>query len=1373
MGRDVAIKLLQPKISGDDTAQERFRREARHASTLHHPHTITLHDYGQDDEGAFYIVMELLEGTVLGKAIFKGGGLQLGRALRIGSQVLKSLGDAHRKGLVHRDLKPENIFLLSDVLGEQDYVKVLDFGLSKAVSAQQSTYDEPTLTQHGKVFGTPYYMSPEQAYGDEVTPAADVFAFGLLFYEMLVGRRPFRGKTAFDVLTKLTKEPLPRLPEPLGTSCIQRYLDVLTAKDLKGRYDDGVAALVPLEALLAGEAHAELGDIEAIYVGKRRGPRASASRAPRVPAAAPVAPPTPTPPPPPPRPPEAEVGLFAPEELAASMEHIAHKPDRHPRLVMELEPDEQTIVRSDSRGPLLTGRRMPSPAAVKPATPAAGRHGMRDRNVATVIHRHALVDSDEGATVVRQASSIFWNDVPLFGRESELSSLMLSAQRVRNKSGGLLVIEGEAGIGKSRLITELQARLEGQGPFRVLRGSYAEGGGGGFGAGLRDAIEQALGIKGIDDGDAVAVAGRRFAQLGIHDDVQILLRLLRPWLSSDEGAWFNMGAVPTAYGILETVLLRAAREHPLVVVLEDIQWADPLMTGFAEHLVRSVAGQLGPVWPLLLICTQRHDEIMANADLSTAISNIGRALGRSFAHLRLKPLTETTVHALTRQVMELEPKVRMSLASVSRGNPFFVLQGLRFLDMLRSMEDAGMIRRGSLVDPRIPGSVAGLVHERIELLSKSHRGHALVADTIRAASVLGHRFSHDLLQHYLVHLGRSDMVAVLGVIVADLQQEGLWVREPNTDPVTYRFAHSLIREALLGRLEGTEDAVRFNEAAARAKELDGSATERKGADWLADVAAHWRKAGDVDKAREFTLRRARVAEASWDLKAAQELYRSLEDELARANVVDGVRYDALLALGRLSSRQGELGPAEDLLQAAAGIARQLGNSRGEGKAMVILGKLHTWQSRHRDALGCFRQAITSFSSLKNTTHIDMAGLAEAQFGQAEVARVRGELASAETEFLKALDKARQSQTPEVEAYCLQGLGRADHVRGRLAGALANLQAARVGFGRCGLVIEEASAAADLALSQLYVHGRVEALKSLSPAVEALELANEQLAVAHARVHQGIVQSRGPDLGAAGRACEAALASFRSLHHTYGVAKATLLKAELRELAGDGPGASASGREALHLHDTIGDSHGSALSLLRLGEWSLNAGELDAGGEQLGRALEFIERGGLFLYRPATKLQLGRWEQGLGHMDAAMRLFTEAHNEANTASNQEVAARAAAHLGALALARGYLAEARAFLDTALKDSTRLGVVQIQGFALLHKVWLESLEGKSAAQHRALVELRKLRKTAREVEFGAEDVLSRAVKVVERLRGRAEAQHYSRVAAELVKHLHSNR
>ncbi|MFU8804695.1 MAG: serine/threonine protein kinase, partial [Bradymonadaceae bacterium] len=183
IGRDVALKFLTPGVAKDPINVERFRREAYHVSQLRHPNTITLYDYGQTEEGLAYMVMEFLEGDALGDLIQRDGAIEIARAAHIYIQILKSLSEAHRRGLVHRDLKPENIFLC-EMFGEQDYVKVLDFGVAKMTMADSDDEEgAEALTRAGRIFGTPMYMAPEQACAEPITPATDVYALGLLLFE--------------------------------------------------------------------------------------------------------------------------------------------------------------------------------------------------------------------------------------------------------------------------------------------------------------------------------------------------------------------------------------------------------------------------------------------------------------------------------------------------------------------------------------------------------------------------------------------------------------------------------------------------------------------------------------------------------------------------------------------------------------------------------------------------------------------------------------------------------------------------------------------------------------------------------------------------------------------------------------------------------------------------------------------------------------------------------------------------------------------------------------------------------------------------------------------------------------------------------------
>jgi len=204
MGRRVVIKVMHPELTvGNPQAVERFKREARAVAALNHPHIVQVFVFGQAEDGRMYLAMEFIEGRDLAGEIMRAP-LSQGRALKVLDQVAAALVEAHARGVVHRDLKPENI-MLANRHGNPDWVKVLDFGIAK-VGAQGDGKDAPALTQQGAIFGTPRYMAPEQITGGVVDARTDLYALGIILYEMLTGDHPFRATSALDFLMKHVQE---------------------------------------------------------------------------------------------------------------------------------------------------------------------------------------------------------------------------------------------------------------------------------------------------------------------------------------------------------------------------------------------------------------------------------------------------------------------------------------------------------------------------------------------------------------------------------------------------------------------------------------------------------------------------------------------------------------------------------------------------------------------------------------------------------------------------------------------------------------------------------------------------------------------------------------------------------------------------------------------------------------------------------------------------------------------------------------------------------------------------------------------------------------------------------------------------------------
>lgn len=205
LGKRVAVKVLRPEYSRDEELVRRFEQEARAASQIGHENIVDVVDFGRTPGGSFYFTMEALEGESLARLMRREGALPVGRALLILAQICRALGAAHARGVVHRDLKPENVHLVARDDGS-DLVKVLDFGISKT----HGVPDGGRITRAGSIIGTPEYMAPEQAMATAVDHRCDVYAFGVLAYEMLTGTLPFQGETSLATLLKHQSEP----PEP-------------------------------------------------------------------------------------------------------------------------------------------------------------------------------------------------------------------------------------------------------------------------------------------------------------------------------------------------------------------------------------------------------------------------------------------------------------------------------------------------------------------------------------------------------------------------------------------------------------------------------------------------------------------------------------------------------------------------------------------------------------------------------------------------------------------------------------------------------------------------------------------------------------------------------------------------------------------------------------------------------------------------------------------------------------------------------------------------------------------------------------------------------------------------------------------------------
>ncbi|HEY9788193.1 MAG TPA: serine/threonine-protein kinase [Candidatus Obscuribacterales bacterium] len=245
--RDVVIKVMKAWLASDEKANERFKRECKLTAQINHPNVIRVYDGGLLDEWGPYLVMEYVKGETLRSIIEKMGALPLDIACKIIIQILRGLAEAHSAGIVHRDLKPDNI-IITRAGGSSVSVKILDFGIAYLVAGAQK------LTQTGRLVGTPAYIAPEQLKDKQIDERTDLYAVGVIFFEMLTGHPPFAGETAESILTKQLFQPPPPIaalrPDLPPGLMLEEIVNRALAKEPEDRFQSAVEFLQATEKAL-------------------------------------------------------------------------------------------------------------------------------------------------------------------------------------------------------------------------------------------------------------------------------------------------------------------------------------------------------------------------------------------------------------------------------------------------------------------------------------------------------------------------------------------------------------------------------------------------------------------------------------------------------------------------------------------------------------------------------------------------------------------------------------------------------------------------------------------------------------------------------------------------------------------------------------------------------------------------------------------------------------------------------------------------------------------------------------------------------------------------------------------------------------------
>ncbi|MBK7400404.1 MAG: protein kinase [Myxococcales bacterium] len=556
LGRTVAVKVIHAHLHGEEGAAARFITEARAASRLNHPNVVSVIDFGRSgpNEGnLLYLVMEYLRGRDLSRVAYEEGPLSFARIVDILKQTLAALDEAHHLGIIHRDVKPENI-VLEPTRGGGDFVKVVDFGLAKLRPDMMSgiVSGGTGITSPGIVCGTPDYMSPEQGRGDPLDARSDLYALGVIMFQLLTGQLPFEAASPTQVVLMHLQQPPPdprklvperRIPDPLAEVCL-----LALAKDRRQRYADAPAFVRALDAAMA----AITPQPKPRMVTSVACPSCSAP----VPATQKFC---------------GECGFrISPSSpVPAAPQRASERPPRP--------------------GSTSRGRSVPPPAS----TPAPVVEPPITLN--TPEPSGAPVSSAQPPTQPERPSRLDTPrlplPLPLLGREDDLSWL---DDRLREAHAGLrgARLVGEIGVGKTRLLGEFLAQAR-NARHRVVEiqpdPAWAEVGY----HGLADAIEKLAGISASTDLSRVKIDARDREQVlrGLHE---VVVKPLGTTMTADVRRF-------AAAAALRWALARAAQDadgRTLVLALDDL----PRYDGATRHAFSDVLGE-PPVGPILIVAT--------------------------------------------------------------------------------------------------------------------------------------------------------------------------------------------------------------------------------------------------------------------------------------------------------------------------------------------------------------------------------------------------------------------------------------------------------------------------------------------------------------------------------------------------------------------------------------------------------------------------------------------------------------------------------------------------------------------------------------------------------------------------------------------------
>lgn len=1171
LDREVALKVLHSKVAFTPRARRRFGREARAVARLNHPHIAAVYDFGTDNDGqTLWLAMELVEGRPM--TYLKREDIDILRLMSLTDQVCSALSAAHARGIIHRDLKPSNILLSSDIDGNE-VIKLVDFGLAATQTGDLSLEnapgglgDETSEAKSRTIMGTPRYMAPEIFRRQPIDPRVDLYAMGVILFEILTGKPPYPGDDPRVVMKGHLKKPIPRL-EPRGA----------------------------------------------------------------------------------PLPPEFERCIYR---------MLAKEPAERYQNANEIRDELQAIINTYSYVPWMTGPSVGDPSSRSVGSGSISRPGFLSGFGGQTMPPAAMFANRSRPGAIGNQSA------PLVGRVNERRII---EQHIRQAAyegiGGIVTVEGEEGIGKSRLVQWIKVRVEEAGLLYPAAGEYGRQSGG-F-DGIRSVLEELLGTADSTYDEIEPIIKSRLRGDFDDDEVSTIVQLLKP---GSEDALFE----PTGpsddhrsarqeriFAVIERVFRRAAEIRPVLVSLENLHHAGEATFAFLEHLAVGLHFNTAPI---LLITTLRSEELDARPSLREALHRLGR-FGTDVIRLRLERMSEEEASQLVQKMVPVEPDVAARIASRSAGNPLHLTQILRYLHesgKLRFLNGSWRIEDGVDIGREVPEELGDLMRIRAERAAVRYHDEKAIKDVLERAAILGNKFDYRLLLSFL-HAEGSAHIENLDDILEFLVREGIFREVGHSAEDILEFSHVVMRDVLLVDLEERRTLRDLHRVAAEVKvEFYGSRARQH----ALEIAEHYRRARDSKGVYVYTVSAARSAMAASDLKSAIRLYREARDIAEREEGFD------------------------DPVDGEHGFERVSTILHGDEVALEVA---------HLEVkVGEYAIAREHYRSLLRSPSKQVA--VWARWGLGDLALKQGELDEAVGWFEAALREARTmaefdelaEDAHEVESHAMAGVGRVAYLRGdyveadeSLTAALENAQ----GFGLRKLEGEILRTLSDVVWSR----GDTDKAEVYRRRASILaESSDDREALAHAELHSAEHHQAVGQPTRAQKEANSARAIFDELGKRHAIAHCLLVLGRISWARGDYKEAAGHYREAHRLYEAFEDRRGVTHCKRHLARLAFSIQKHKEAQTLLRDALEGYRTMGDRIGVARCKLLLGRLDQQRGK--AVDGVFDSIASELARLGDHRGAVCANALYTATLEAQGEHQEVDELIDTLLQRIQEMGVTE---------------------------------------------------------------------------------